>query len=304
MRPIFIFLPLAIALAQATPARADKYFAVTPSGTTEMVFPGKPEMVVGALSSKCIDVRWTVISSTSTELVCEAPLNMGQSIIGQMLMGNSYSTPPRRFYRFNVAELNGVSRVQASGWMELQMAFGQTKRTDFSGPPFHNGMMNFMGAAGGSYPVGTTFPNHAAMGVQVEQLQQGKFLTFRITAVETGSPAAKAGIQVGDVVTRIAGKPFKNTDDYLDATARAAAKSPYEVEFIRGGKTMKLSLERSFRPTWTKAVLAEATPTPAPASPPAPPSIADELEKLAKLKESGVLSESEFEAQKTKLLNH
>ncbi|KQN19629.1 serine protease [Sphingomonas sp. Leaf33] len=291
----------AIALCAASPALADEFLAVTPSGMAEMAFGEKPATTIGKLSSKCIDARWTVTSSTQTELVCEAPMNFGQSLLGQMLMGNSYSTPPRRFFRFNVAEVNGVSRVQASGWMELQMAFGQMKRTDFSGPEFQNSVMSFMAAAGGAYPVGTTFPNHAALGVQADNVQQGKLVSFRLTAVEPDSAASKAGLQVGDLVTHIAGKQFKNTDDYLDATAKAAKTENYEVQVTRAGKSMKVLVPRAFRAPITQGVAAVSEPvTPVPAG---GMSIADELAKLAKLKEQGLLTDAEFDAQKKKLLD-
>ena len=228
-------------------------------------------------------------------------MNFGQSVLGQMLMGNSYSTPPRRFFRFNIAEVGGISRVQASGWMELQMAFGQIKRTDFSGPEFQNNMMSFMVAAGGKYPVGTTFPHHAALGVQAEDVRQGKSVGLRITAMEPDSAAAKAGLQVGDIVIQIAGKQFKDAGDYLDATAKAARSESYEVRFIRDAKPMMLRVARAFRAPITEAVVATAEPVSAP--PPASPvSIADELAKLAKLKDQGLLTDAEFQAQKKKLL--
>lgn len=289
-------------LSVATPALADAFFAVTPSGTTETVFGGKPQAVVGKLSSRCIDLKWSLVSSSSSEVVCEAPLNMGQSILGQMLLGNSYSTPPRRFFRFNVAEVNGVSRVQASGWMELQMAFGQMKRNDFSGAEFHNGMINFMTAAGGKPPVGTTFPNHALLGFDSETITLGKYRVPRITKLHPGSPAEKAGLRVGDIVTRVAGEQLKNFDeDWLDAAARAAKTPTYEVELLRSDAKTKVTLERTFRPAWSEAVVALADPA-EPKTAPAALSVADEIAKLAKLKADGTLTEAEFEAQKKKLL--
>lgn len=223
-------------------------------------------------------------------------------MLGQLLMGNSYSTPPRRFFRFNVAEMNGISRVQGSGWMELQMAFGQMKRTDFSGPEFHNGMMNFMMAAGGKPPVGTTFPNHVVVGFDSDTITQGKYRLPRITKVTAGSAAEKAGLRVGDVVTRIAGERMKNYDeDWLDGAAKAAKKPTYEVEFIRDGAQMKATLERAFRPAWSETVVAVASPVQGqPMS--AALSVADELAKLAKLRAYGTLTEAEFEQQKRKLL--
>jgi hypothetical protein len=287
----------------ASPAWADKMFAVTPSGAAEMLFPENARATVSALSSKCIDARWTVISSTPAEVICEAPMNMGQSVLGQALLGNSYSTPPRRFFRFNVAEINDFSRVQASGWMELQMAFGQTRRTDFAGPEFQNSIFNFMGAAGGQFPIGTTFPNHVVLGFKPVDVALGSYHGMRITEFAEPSAAAKAGLQVGDVVTAIDGKRFKKSDDYLDATAQAAGKPTYAVEYLRDGKKMVATLERQFRPAINQT-LAAAHPTIVPPQPAvAPPaSFADELGKLAKLRESGVLTAAEFEAQKQKLL--
>lgn len=298
------WLVCAVALAQiSVPAQADEYFAVTPSGAAEMLFPNHAPETVSKLSSKCIDARWTVISSTPTELVCEAPMNMGQSILGQMLMGNSYSTPPRRFFRFNVAEIGGVSRVQASGWMELQMAFGQMKRTDFSGPEFQNSIFSFMGAAGGKFPVGTRFPNHAMMGFKSDDYPMGKNAALKVTEVDPGSPADVAGIKKNDIVFSVAGKKFKQYDDYLDATAKAAQTPTYVVELMRDGKPMKVTVTRAFRPDWTEVVQPAPDATPAaPKETAAAPSIADELSKLAKLRDDGILTDAEFDAQKKKLL--
>lgn len=300
MRPVFVAAAI-VAAVQAAPAIADKYFAVTPSGAAEMLFPDKPEAVIGKLSAKCIDAHWTITSTTSNELVCEDPLNMGQSILGQMLLGNSYSTPPHRYFRFNVAEVNGVSRVQASGWIELQMAFGQTKRSDFSGAQFQNNIMAFMESAGGKYPLGTTFPNNAVLGVQTEGVQLGKYAGFRITQVDSGSAAEKAGMKVGDVVNSIAGRQFKSLNDYLNATTKAAETPTYSVQFTRDGKSMTATVERAFRPPFSEKVVAKEEPVQAvPAT--AQQSVADELQKLLTLKNEGVLTEEEFEAQKKKLL--
>lgn len=290
-------------LSLAAPAWADEYYAVTPSGAAEMLFPEKPQAVVGKISSKCIDMRWTVVNSTSTEVTCEAPLNFGQSLLGQMLMGNSYSTPPRRFLRFNVADVNGISRVQASGWMELQMAFGQTKRNDFSGPEFHNNAINFLSQAGGKYPVGTTFPNHVLLGVDFQDTKVGNYTGLHVTKVWPASPAEKAGLQVGDVITRIANKRFKDAGGYLDATAKAAEKATYVVEASRGGKTITVTMDRAFRSTSTEQVIAAAAPEEKPKPVPASVSVADELAKLAKLKAEGVISDSEFDTQKQRLLS-
>jgi predicted metalloprotease with PDZ domain len=125
-----------------------------------------------------------------------------------------------------------------------------------------------------------------------------------VTEVDPGSPAEAAGIRPNDVVFSVAGKKFKRFDDYLDATAKAAATPTYPVEFMRDGKSMKVTVTRAFRPDWSEAVVAEpAKETPSTfVSGSAAPSVADELAKLAKLRDDGVLTNDEFEAQKKKLL--
>lgn len=297
-------LLVAAAAVSATPAAADEVFAVTPSGATEMLFAEPPAEVVGKLSAKCIDAGWSVTSTTTSEVICEAPMSFGQSFMGQLLMGNSYSTPPRRFFKYNVATVNGVSRVQASGWMELQMAFGQMRRTDFSGAPFHNSAMNFLSGAGGKLPVGTTFPHHVFLGVGLEPVTNGKFTDMRVTSIEEGSVSGRAGMQVGDEITSIARKRFKNGDDLLDATARAAKDATYEVEVLRDGKPVKLTLERAFRPAYAEVVKPQAVAPIAVtmAAATTPVSVADELSKLAKLKSDGLITQLEFDQQKAKLL--
>ncbi|WP_245648797.1 PDZ domain-containing protein [Sphingomonas sanxanigenens] len=304
MRKFLIATAFAAALT-SVPARADEFFAVTPSGATEMIFAEPPSEVVGKLSAKCIDMGWSIASSTANDVICEAPMNFGQSLMGQLLMGNSYSTPPRRFFKYSVASVNNVSRVQASGWMELQMAFGQMRRTDFAGAPFHNSAMNILGSMGGKPPVGTTFPNHVVLGLQLDPVANGKYTQMRVTSVTDDSAAAKAGVQVGDVINSIAQKRFKDGDDLLDATAKAAKTPVYQIEVMRAGKAVKLDVARVFRAAYTETV------TPAVVAPMAVSivnaastlSVADEIEKLAKLKDSGLITQTEFDQQKAKLLS-
>ena len=297
------FIGATLFLFASTPVLADAFLAVTPSRMAEMLLPGRAEKVISALAGKCVDTRWTVASFNATELICESPLNMGQSVLGQMLLGNSYSAPPRRFFRFGVIESDrGVTRVQAAGWMQLQMAFGQVNRTDFSGPEFQNSIMQFMATAGGKYPLGTTFPNHVMMGIGVADEPLGKFIALRVTQVTENSPASTAGLVVGDVISQIAGKPFKNLGDYLDATARAAKSSTYKVTLIRESKPVDVQLASAFRPAFADAVVAESD-APALTAAPIMASMADELEKLSKLNAAGVLTDAEFAEQKKKLLS-
>jgi hypothetical protein len=289
--------------AVPTEALADEFYAVTPSGAAEAIFAGKPEATSSALSNQCINLGWTVVSAAPNTVTCEAPMSFGQSLAGTLLMGNRYSTPPRQFYRFNIVEHEGRARVQLSGWMELQMAFGQMRRTDFSGAPFHNSAMNLLIASGGKFPVGTSFPNHAVIGVTLDSVETPT-RGARVTFVDPGSAGEVAGIQTGDVITRIARTRVQNAGNIFDGLAKAAKGASYPVEIVREGKKITLTLERRFHPAagapdWSEEEIANHTEQKPTIN---PMSIADELAKFAKLRDDGVITVDEFEAQKAKLL--
>lgn len=304
-----ILAAMALAAATATPqvAWADEMYAVTPNGAVETDFAGAPADAIAKLSNRCIDAKWQVISSSNSTLVCESPMSMGQSILGQALLGNSYSTPPRRYFQFNAAQAQGYTRVQASGWMELQMAFGQIQRTDFSGPEFANSILGFMVSAGGQLPVGTTFPNHAIMGVEGKWTPSGRTSLFTVQKVSPDSAAQAAGILPDDVIKRMAGKAINSEANLLDGQAKAAKTPTYEVEVVRDGKVQRFTLNRAFRPAIAKLDFPDTEPAASVATgqsgaPAQAVSVADELAKFAKLRDQGIISAEEFEVQKKKLL--
>lgn len=288
-------------VSASSAALADKFYAVTPSGAAESIYAASGSTVSATIARKCMDLHWTVTSSSSTEVVCEAPMNFGQSLLGTLLMGNSYSTPPRRFYKFSVSEIQGLTRVQATGWMELQMAFGQMRRTEFVGPQFQNDVDIFLLAAGGQYPIGTTFPNHARLGITGKFGTAGKQKVYEVTSVEPGAPAQAAGLIPGDKILKIAGKGIKEDVLLGDGIEKAAQASTYTVAILRDDKPLSLEFKTAFR----SPIMEGPTPLPQAPSISAPANnveIADELAKLAKLRSDGILTEQEFQARKTRLL--
>lgn len=300
----------AIAAYSIAPAAAlaDKPFAMTPSGATEAIFDMPVTNASDALVNGCIDAGQTVISSTSTVVVCEFYLNTTESVLGALLLGNQYSTPPRSYVRFNAAELRGSTRVTANAWLETQMAFGQIRKQDLGSDHFHNEVMGFLASAGGRFPAGTVFPNHAYAGMRWEvALSPEKGL--RVIEVADGSPAQEAGIQIGDIVTMIARERIKDFSDVLDGLEKAARNPTYDVAFYRDGKKMSLALAKRFRPMEVEpalpALVEPEQPSEVAAQAPqaaTPLSIADELAKFAKLRSDGIITDDEFEQQKAKLL--
>lgn len=101
-------------------------------------------------------------------------------------------------------------------------------------------------AAGSSdWPFVTPFAlPRARIGVQVQPMTselREHFLAptdrgLLVTRVEAGLPAARAGVEVGDVITSVDRKPMREPLDLVRAVGRVPQGDRLEVELVRDGK--------------------------------------------------------------------
>ncbi|MEO7795149.1 MAG: Do family serine endopeptidase [Thermoanaerobaculia bacterium] len=68
-----------------------------------------------------------------------------------------------------------------------------------------------------------------------------------VTQVVEGSPAAKAGVQHGDVVTTVDGRKVKETRDLIDYVSAQGPGKKVELQILREGKTLKRTVELTER---------------------------------------------------------
>jgi putative serine protease PepD len=85
---------------------------------------------------------------------------------------------------------------------------------------------------------------HAYVGVLIAGVTGGA----RITQVKSGSPAAKAGLKVGDVITAYGGKPVTSADELTAAVSNSRVGETVKVTVRRGGATKHLSLTLGTQP--------------------------------------------------------
>lgn len=65
----------------------------------------------------------------------------------------------------------------------------------------------------------------------------------RFSDVKPGSPAAKAGLQAGDVLIQFGAMPIKNLYDFTDALRRSKVGDVVPVTVLRDGKELKVSVK-------------------------------------------------------------
>ncbi|MBZ0091416.1 MAG: DegQ family serine endoprotease [Sulfuricellaceae bacterium] len=88
------------------------------------------------------------------------------------------------------------------------------------------------------------------LGVMIQELNQPLAESFGlpkpegalVSSVEKSSPAAKAGIEAGDVILKFNGKPIARSADLPPLVAGVAPGSSANVELLRNGKTQALTI--------------------------------------------------------------
>jgi len=92
--------------------------------------------------------------------------------------------------------------------------------------------------AGGAAPAAAGARN-AGVGINLNVTDRG----VMIQSTVADGPAARAGVQAGDQLVAIDGKPLRNVDD-LSAGLPGAAGSAIRLTVLRAGKTMDLDMKR------------------------------------------------------------
>jgi putative serine protease PepD len=86
---------------------------------------------------------------------------------------------------------------------------------------------------------------HAYLGVQLTDAANG----VGLECVNTGTPAADAGLQQGDVITVFAGKKVRSIDELRSAVDAKQAGSTVTLTYIRDGKSHVTKVTLGTRPT-------------------------------------------------------
>ena len=81
-----------------------------------------------------------------------------------------------------------------------------------------------------------------------EQFQVKEARGALVSQVFENSPAEKAGLQAGDIIIELNGKPVENVDDLRNRIAMVAPDSKVEIKTIRDSKSMTVSIEIGEQP--------------------------------------------------------
>lgn len=98
-------------------------------------------------------------------------------------------------------------------------------------------------------------PNRPRLGVGIEPLgdQLAEYFGAKngvlVASVEADSPAGKAGLKAGDVITAVNGEAIADPDDLTDEVRKAKAGSTLSLEIVRERKTQTLKATLPEAPT-------------------------------------------------------
>lgn len=85
-----------------------------------------------------------------------------------------------------------------------------------------------------------SFNRRPRLGLQIQDQEEGNGV--KILDVNEGSPASKAGLQKGDVVTSINGNPIKSVDELMTSMKDTKEGDSVKLTFQRNGNTQTVDL--------------------------------------------------------------
>ncbi|MBA4757729.1 MAG: PDZ domain-containing protein [Sphingosinicella sp.] len=132
------------------------------------------------------------------------------------------------------------------------MAMGQMRQMPLDGDDDYNSLLGFLIEAGGTLPVGTTFPNAVWLGIEGDLGTDGRNGYRRVKSVTPDGPAAVAGMLPGDVITKLNGRPFKDEVTWFKRLGEPHKRPAHDIEIMRAGKAMVLSVPSRRRPAVTE----------------------------------------------------
>jgi membrane-associated protease RseP (regulator of RpoE activity) len=233
---------VSVAMISFPALAADRFFQ-TPSGQPEVTF--KDTSLADAASkvaNNCMNEGWMIASQGTNQVVCEIQMDLMRSALTQVLIGNSYSTTPRSFVRVSMAQIGTDVRAQANAWVETQMAFGQMRQQPYEDANTFNRLMSFLTSSGG-----TLTPGSQRMGVFVgfggQPEGTGEKAIIKVRMITSGSPAEKAGLQVGDTILKVNRKSVNNMNDFIEKVSKVSYGMMYPLLIIRDGAEQTLMLE-------------------------------------------------------------
>jgi hypothetical protein len=99
-------------------------------------------------------------------------------------------------------------------------------------------------------PQGPALPGRSRIGLEVQAMTPELRQHFEappdrgllVTRVEPGRPAARAGVEVGDVILEAGGEPQRRSYDLVRVVGRAAAGEELPLRILRQGKVRTLAV--------------------------------------------------------------
>lgn len=241
------FLPLAVTILLGC-ASTQQQLVQTPSGKPEAIFETQDvDSVKSLLVNRMTSSGYSVQNDSKRLLSFTKQMQGMAGVTAQALIGNSYSTTPLAEIAYNFAELDSRIRVVANMSISTQMALGQVKRQDMSGPWFNeiqrlllDVKFQFESKASESEIKEIKAQNSGVIGI-------GHNGAGEIVQLVADGPAAKAGLRLKDRILKVDGSP-------LAAPALERAKqlsgtpgSKVTLVILRGSQEMTFEITRSTR---------------------------------------------------------
>lgn len=229
----------------------------TASGLPEVTIAGvTPDRVKAELVNVMINRNFRVVKDTPLQLALDAPVT---NILASVLLGSQYDSQPVERASFTLIQQGGATRVVADLAIITNPGSAFEMRTTINGGTESAAVQLALDDVRVNMDPNSFASKAKAKGIilgvhplPVQAAKQQKIDTqstagLYVTGVDAGSPAAAAGVAVGDVIIAVDGKTTNSTEELAQAL--------YAVP-VAG--TARLTIERAGKPTDVKVQFKKA----------------------------------------------
>jgi serine protease Do len=85
------------------------------------------------------------------------------------------------------------------------------------------------------------FPGQPRLGIKAQETDEGKGV--KVLEVDADSPAAKAGLKEGDIITELHGQIINDVDELRSTAMEGMSKGSFNIKYTREGKSTETTIK-------------------------------------------------------------
>jgi len=205
------------------------------------IFPGEDRAFLGVTTDRAAEGGAKINEVSNNSAAEKAGLKKGDVIVrvnDQKITSAEDLT--KAIGKYKPEEKVTIVYKREGKEMNQSVALGKRKvnTMTYSVSPDAFNFDRMQGMRGGIYGMNG---RHGKLGIKAQEMEEGKGV--KVLDVDDESPADKAGIKEGDIITEFDGTEVNNVEKLSEVARTASAKPSFKIKLTRDGKSQEIQVK-------------------------------------------------------------